>query len=353
MKKLICMLLTLVLAVSLVACGSGGTTNTASTAPAEQSTAANDDNAAANDSGSDNASGGSITVGFAQCKADESDWRKANTKSMQEALSQGNGFNLILADANNDAAKQVADVQGFIDQEVDYIVIAAVNMDGWDTVLANAKDAGIPVILVDRTMNASDDLYTCWVGSDFKAEGVKATDWIGTRFTGGEEVNIVNLQGQLGSSAQVGRSEALEEAVAANSSWTLLAQQTADWSTDTAKEIMASWIQQHGDKINVVYAENDNMADGAIQALEEANIKVGGADGVAIISFDANRAYLQMTLEGKINCNVECNPLHGPKVAEIIQTIEGGGSPAKIEVVDEEAFYYDTITQAIVDARPY
>ncbi len=296
---------------------------------------------------------GLITVGFAQCKADESDWRKANTKSMQETLSEENGFKLILADSNNDAAKQVSDVQGFIDQEVDYIVIAAVNMDGWDTVLANAKAAGIPVILVDRTINASEDLYTCWVGADFKAEGVKATDWIATRFSDDEEVNIVNIQGQLGASAQVGRSEALKEAVDAHPNWTLLAQQTGDWSTDKAKEIMASWIQQYGDKINVVYAENDNMADGAIQALEEAGKKVGGDDGVAIISFDANRAYLQMTLEGKINCNVECNPLHGPKVAEIINKIEAGEAPNKIEVVEESAFFYDTITQEIIDARAY
>jgi len=296
---------------------------------------------------------GLITVGFAQCKADESDWRKANTKSMQEALSEENGFKLILADSNNDAAKQVADVQGFIDQEVDYIVIAAVNMDGWDTVLKNAKAAGIPVILVDRTINASEDLYTCWVGSDFKGEGKKATDWLATRFSENEEVNIVHLQGQLGASAQVGRTEALMEAIDAHPNWNLLAQQTGDWSTDKAKEIVASWAQQYGDKIDVVYAENDNMADGAIQALEEAGIKVGGDDGVQIISFDANRAYLQMTLEGKINCNVECNPLHGPKVAEIIKKIEAGESPKKIEVVEETAFYYDTITQEMIDARAY
>jgi len=317
--------------------------------PAEPDTA---DEAPADEAPAE-AGGELITVGFAQCKADESDWRMANTASMQETFSEENGYTLILADSNNDAAKQVADVQGFIDQEVDYIVIAAVNMDGWDTVLANAKDAGIPVILMDRTINASEDLYTCWVGSDFKAEGVKATDWIATRFTDDEQVDIVNLQGQLGASAQVGRSEALDDAIAAHSNWSLLARQTGEWSTDTAKEIMASWVQQYGDEIDVVYAENDNMADGAIQALEEAGLPVGGDDGIAIISFDANRAYLQMTLEGKINCNVECNPLHGPKVAEIIETIEGGGSPEKIEVVDEAAFYYDTITQEIVDARAY
>ncbi|MEX1377457.1 MAG: ABC transporter substrate-binding protein [Eubacteriales bacterium] len=344
MKKLILIVIAVVFVFGMVACGEKTPEATEAPAPVSDKDDTTEVEAPVAEL---------ITVGFAQCKADESDWRKANTKSMQETLSEANGFEMILADSNNDAAKQVTDVQNFIDQEVDYIVIAAVNMDGWDTVLQNAKDAGIPVILVDRTINASEDLYTCWVGADFKAEGVKAVDWLATRFSDDEEVNIVNLQGQLGASAQIGRSEALEEGVAAHDNWTLLAQQTGEWSTDTAKEIMASWIQQYGEDIDAVYAENDNMADGAIQALEEAGIAVGGDDGVAIISFDANRAYLQMTLEGKINCNVECNPLHGPKVAELINLIEGGGTPNKIEVVDEAAFYYDTITQEIIDAREY
>ncbi|HEX9060947.1 MAG TPA: ABC transporter substrate-binding protein [Clostridia bacterium] len=341
--KVLALVLALVFssAILLTACGSGNSSDKSSS------------NSATNVSKGTESAKKLITVGFAQCKADESDWRKANTKSMQETFSEANGYKLILADSNNDAAKQVADVQGFIDQEVDFIVIAAVNMDGWDTVLKNAKAAGIPVILVDRTIKASKDLYTCWVGSDFKGEGVKATDWIAKRFTSDKKVNIVNLQGQLGASAQVGRSSALEEAIAKNSNWKMLAQQTGEWSTDKAKEIMASWIQQYGDQINVVYAENDNMADGAIQALKEAGKKVGGKDGVAVISFDANRAYLQMTLEGKINVDVECNPLHGPKVAEIIKKIKAGQTPDKVQVVDESAFYYDTITKAIIDARAY
>ncbi len=344
MKKLICLVLVMLLTFSLVACTTeepAATTAPTTTAKPDATTTTKEPTAEL------------ITVGFAQCKADESDWRKANTASMQEAFSEANGFKLTMADSNNDAAKQLADVQGFIDQEVDYIIIAAVNMDGWDTVLGNAKDAGIPVILMDRTINASEDLYVCWVGGGFYNEGVKATDWISTRFTADEEVGIVNLQGQLGASAQVGRSQALDDALAKNSNWSLVARQTGEWSTDTAKEIMASWIQQYKDKIDVVYAENDNMADGAIQALEEAGIKVGGDDGVAIISFDANRAYLQMTLEGKINCNVECNPQLGPKAAELVKLIEGGGTPAKKESIDETAFYYDTITQEIIDARLY
>jgi simple sugar transport system substrate-binding protein len=349
MKKLLVALLTVVLAIGLIACSAAPAPS--ESAPAEVSESA--EAPAPEVSEPAEAAGGLIKVGFAQCKADESDWRKANTSSMQDAFSAANGFELVMADSNNDAAKQVADVQGFIDSEVDYIIIAAVNMDGWDTVLGNAKDAGIPVILMDRTINANEDLYVCWVGGGFYNEGVKATDWISTRFTADDTVNIVNLQGQLGASAQVGRTQALEDAIGKNSNWKMLAQQTGEWSTDTAKEIMTSWIQQYGDDINVVYAENDNMADGAIQALEEAGMKVGGDDGVAIISFDANRAYLQMTLEGKINCNVECNPQLGPKAAEIVKLIEGGGTPEKKESIDETAFYYDTITQDIIDARLY
>jgi len=292
-----------------------------------------------------------ITIGFAQCKADESDWRMANTRSMLNTFNIP-GYRLIMSDSNNDAAKQVADVQNFIDMEVDYIVIAAVNMDGWDTVLRNAQRASIPVILVDRNINAAQDLWTCYVGPDFKVEGEKATAWM-TRHFGSRPVNVVNLQGQLGSGAQVGRTAALMDAVNANSGWTLLAQQTGNWSTDVAKQIMTSWIQQFGNRINCVYAENDNMADGAIQALQEAGIRVGRADGVAIISFDANRPYLQMTLEGLINCNVECNPLHGPRVKQIIDNLQKGIKPQKIEYIDEEAFFWDTITQDIINARQY
>ena len=294
---------------------------------------------------------GVIRVGFAQCKADESDWRIANTKSMQAAFNVP-GFQMTMADSNNDAAKQVADVQGFIDQEYDYILIAAVNEDGWDTVLRNAQRAKIPVILVDRTIKAPEDLYVCWIGGAFYTEGTKATDWIGKHF-GSNPVNIVNLQGQLGAGAQVGRSQALTDAAAKNSNWKILARQTGDWGTDQAKQIMTSWIQQFGNQINCVYAENDNMADGAIQALQERGIKVGGDDGVAIISFDANRPYLEMTLQGLINCNVECNPLLGPGVKRIIDNLEKGVQPQRKEAVEEAAFYYNTITRAIIDARQY
>jgi simple sugar transport system substrate-binding protein len=289
-------------------------------------------------------------VGFSQCKTDESDWRKLNTSSMATAFAQP-GYRLIIADSNNDAAKQVADVQSFIDQEVDYIVIAAVNMDGWDTVLRNAQRAKIPVILMDRDIKADPSLYTAWLGADFKDEGRQGTEWMAKHFAG-KPVNVVHIQGQLGAGAQVGRSAALTEAAAKNG-WNILGAQTGNWGTTDAKNVMASWIRQFGDRINAVYAENDNMADGAIQALREAGRRVGGRDGVAIVTFDANRWSLQMTLEGTINANIECNPMLGPQIFNLVQKLQRGETLPKRTIADEAAFFYDKITQEVINARPY
>ena len=302
------------------------------------------------DSGSESSRNGLITVGFSQCKADESDWRMHNTRSMSTAFNHPN-YRLIIADSNNDAAKQMADVQGFINQKVDYIVIAAVNETGWETVLRNAQAAKIPVILMDRTITAPESLYTAWFGGSFKEEGNTAVAWMEKHFAG-RTASVVHLQGQLGASAQVGRSEALMEGISRNK-WNLLAQQSGDWGTDQARSIMTSWIRQFGIRINCVYAENDNMALGAIRALQEAGIKVGGSEGVAIVTFDANRWSLEMTRDGIINANVECNPLLGSGVFEIIQNMEKGIMPPKRSLAFEEAFFWDTITQAMIDRRAY
>ena len=292
-----------------------------------------------------------ITVGFAQCKADESDWRMHNTRSMFDAFNANPDYRLLVADSNNDAVKQIADVQGFINRSVDYIVIAAVNMAGWETVLRNAQQAGIPVILMDREISAPESLYTAWFGGSFVEEGNRAVTWMEKRFGRGE-ANIVHLQGQLGAAAQVGRTQALEEGARRNG-WNILAQQTGDWMTDPAKNVMTSWIRQFGSRINAVYAENDNMALGAIQALQEAGIKVGGSDGVAIITFDANRWSLEMTLAGTINANVECNPMLGATALQFIETLRKGGTLPKRTLAPFESFYWDTITQAMINARVY
>jgi len=204
---------------------------------------------------------------------------------------------------------------------------------------------------MDRTVTAPESLYTAWFGGSFKEEGNRAVAWMERRFGRGE-ANVVHLQGQLGASAQVGRSEALVEGIARNG-WTLLAQQTGDWGTDPAKAVMTSWIRQFGNRINAVYAENDNMALGAIQALQEAGIRVGGPDGVAIITFDANRWSLEMTLAGTINANVECNPMLGATAFEYIETLRHGRTLPKRAFAPFESFYWDTITQPMINARAY
>ena len=292
-----------------------------------------------------------ITVGFAQCKADESDWRMHNTRSMFDAFNANPDYRLLVADSNNDAAKQIADVQGFINLGVDYIIIVAVNMTGWDTVLRNAQQAGIPVILMDREISAPESLYTAWFGGSFIEEGNRAVAWMEKRFGHGE-ANIVHLQGQFGTAAQVGRTQALEEGARRNG-WNILAQQTGNWETDPAKNVMTSWVYQHGNRINAVYAENDNMALGAIQALQEAGIPVGGTNGIAIITFDANRWSLEMTRDGLINVNVECNPMLGATALEFIEILRRGGTLPKRTLAPFESFYWDTITQVMIDRRVY
>lgn len=296
-----------------------------------------------------------ITVGFAQCWVDESDWRRANTNSMMDHLSKANGFDLIIADSANDAQKQVSDVQNFIDQQVDYIVIAAVKVDGWDTVLKNAKSAGIPVILMDRTIEVEDkSLYITWTGGDFYNEGKMAVDWL-KEFARDKALKLVMLQGQPGSSAEMGRSRALMDVLDANH-WTLLASQASEtWDTDEAKRFVTSWISQFKDDMfDVVYAQNDGMAYGAIQALEEAGYPVGGSDGIIIISFDANRWALELVLGGKINCDVECNPMLGPKIAEIIWKLHNGETVLKEDPNSDEAIFdFESIIQNIINARSY
>ena len=291
-----------------------------------------------------------IRVGFSQADFTESDWRIANTESMRQALSRENGFDLTITDAQNDPNKQLADVRSLIDMNVDYLVIATVQEIGWEAVLQEAANAGIPVILVDRTAAVSDDLFVTWVGADFREEGETAVRWL-QEFRG-SDVRAVHLQGVMGSSAQAGRSGAFIDGAAANG-WIIYDSMTANWDTVQAQRLVEYWLYRFPD-LNVIYAENDNMADGAIQAIEAAGLVAGGYDGITIISFDANRRYLQLAYDtGQINFNVECNPLHGPRVAEIILALERGQTVPRVNYVHGEAFDWRYLTQAIIDARTY
>jgi len=349
MKRLFALLLVLVMGISLVACGSGNSeTKTATTA--ETDTAAADTTAAGTEA--DTSSGGLVTVGFSQVGA-ESDWRTANTESMKSTFTEENGYTLIFDDAQQKQDNQITAIRNFIQQEVDYIVLAPIAETGWDTVLQEAKDAGIPVIIVDRMIDVSDDsLFTSWVGSDFRAEGDKAVAWLEEEYADADTLNIVHLQGTIGSSAQIGRTEALDAGIEANDTWNLVAQQTGEFTQAKGQEVMESILKQNSE-IDVVYAENDNMAFGAIDAIEAAGKTVGIDGDITIISFDATNAGLQMVLDGKINYNVECNPLHGPRVAELIEMLENGETPEKLNYVEEEAFDARTFTQEDLDARAY
>lgn len=337
-KRLLATLMASVMCLGLAACGGAPTTTgdaTTDTPPAASGTSSDEP----------------IVVGFSQVGA-ESDWRTANTESMKSTFTEENGFKLIFDDAQQKQENQITAIRNFIQQEVDYIVLAPTGETGWDTVLQEAKDAGIPVIIVDRMVKVSDDsLYTAWVGSDFRAEGDKAVKWMEEKFTDKDKLNIVHLQGTIGSSAQIGRSEALEDGLKNNSTWNLVAQQSGEFTQAKGQEVMESVLKQNSD-IDVVYCENDNMAFGAIDAIEAAG-KTVGKDGITVISFDATHAGLADTLAGKISLDVECNPLHGPRVQEIIKQMQAGQTPEKTAYVDEEMFDADTITQGTIDQRAY
>ena len=320
-----------------------------------------------------------ITVGFSQVGA-ESDWRTANTESMKSTFSEENGYELIFDDAQQKQENQLTAIRNFIQQEVDYILLAPVTETGWDTVLQEAKDADIPVIIVDRMVDLSDDsLYTTWIGTDSLLEGRKAAEWLNAYTTAkgidAKDVNIVDIQGTIGSTAQIGPSKGLEEGVD-NYGWNLLAQQSGEFTQAKGQEVMESMLKQY-DNINVVYCENDNEAFGAIDAIEAAGKTVGSdiANGeIMVISFDTTNAGLTDTLAGKITCDVECNPLHGPRAEELIKALEAGEEVEKLNYVDEEIFATDDtvdkvkavnsldeegeydvtpITQEIIDGRAY
>ena len=321
------------------------------------------------DKGSSDSGSDLITVGFSQVGA-ESDWRTANSESMKETFSKDNGYKLIFDDAQQKQENQITAIRNFIQQDVDYIVLAPVTETGWDTVLKEAQDADIPIIIVDRMVDVSDDsLYTAWVGSDFKLEGQKASAWLKAyaEAKGMSEVNIAHIQGTIGASAQIGRTEGLEEAAKENG-WNIVDQQTGEFTQAKGQEVMESMLKKH-DNINVVYCENDNEAFGAIDAIEAAGKKVGPDGDILVMSFDTTNAGLTDTLSGKIICNTECNPLHGPRVQEIIEKLEAGEDVDKIAYVDEEMFAFDdtvktvtvgdkdfdvtAISQEIIDGRAY
>lgn len=286
---------------------------------------------------------GYITVGFAEVGS-ESDWRRAHTQSFKEAFSLENGYYLLFEDAQQKQENQLKAIRNFILQEVDYIILDPIVETGWDAVLQEAKDAGIPVILADRFAEVkNEELYTCWVGSDFYKEGSRAGEWLADylehRSRNREQINIVTLQGTIGSSAQIGRTEGFESILEKHDNWSMLEAQSGDFVQAKGQEVMEDMLKSHQD-IDVVICENDNMAFGAIDAIKASGRDCGPDGDIIIISFDACRAALQAMKDGDINADFECNPLLGPLVSEIIRNLEDGEAVEKVRYVEET--YFDT-----------
>jgi len=299
-------------------------------------------------------------VGFSQLGA-ESDWRSANTSSMKETLTKENGFDLIFDDGQQKQSNQITAIRKFIQQEVDYIVLAPVTETGWDTVLQEAKDANIPVIIVDRMVDVKDSsLFSCWVGSDFELEAKKMVSWLNEYATkkgiASEDIHIVNIQGNLGASAQLGRTKGLEDG-ALEYGWDLLDEVPADFTQAKGREVMEEFLIKYPE-LNVVYCENDNEALGAIEAITAAG-RTPGADiqngEIMVLSFDGvGKTAYEYLQKGSITCIGECNPLHGPRVKVLIEMLNLGMKPEKLSYVTESIMSSsDEVTSIIVDGAVY
>ena len=288
-----------------------------------------------------------ITVGFAQTGS-ESGWRAANTESMKTAFSAENGFELVFNAADNKIEAQIAAVRSFINQGVDAIVIAPIVEDGWDDVLNEAKEAGIPVILEDRTVTASDDLYATWVGLDFKKEGTTAGEWAAAEF-GDTPTNLVVLEGTTGSAPANDRAEGFAAAIEGTAIETLDSQ-TGNFTRADGKTVMEGFLQKYGDTIDLVYAHNDDMALGAIDAIEAAGFVPG--EDIKIVSIDAVKDGMLALIDGKINFIVECNPLLGELAAGLVKDVLAGKTVEKSVYVEDQSFTPEQAAE-VIDERLY
>ena len=301
------------------------------------------------DSGSGgSSSGGTIKVGFAQTGS-ESGWRSANTESMKKAFSKSNGFDLVFNAADNDPAAQIAAVRSFINQGVDAIVVAPIVEDGWDDVLKEAKDADIPVVLEDRTVSSSDDLYASWVGDDFEKEGETAGKWAADNL-GSTPTKMVVLEGTTGSAPANDRAEGFDKANA-GTQIQKIDSQSGDFTRDGGKKVMEGFLQKYGvDGIDLVFAHNDDMALGAIEAIEAAGGKPG--EDIKIVSIDGVHDGMQALVDGKINYIVECNPLLGDSAADLVKKVLDGKDVQKQNFATDQAFTADEAAK-VIDSRPY
>ncbi len=341
MKRIISMVLAIAMLALAVGCGGGDQ-------------AKKDDAAKGSGSGSQK----QITMGFSQIGA-ESEWRTANTESVKQAAKDA-GIKLQFSDAQQKQENQIKAIRSFIAQKVDVIAFVPIVETGWDTVLKEAKDAKIPVIVVDRDVKVSDDsLYVAKLGTDSVAEGKKVFSWLDEYLKkenkqprSGDKFNIVVLEGTVGSSVAIGRQDGFKNAMAASpnaAKYQILASQTGEFTRQKGQEVMESFLKSDRDKIDVLFAHNDDMALGAIQAIEAAGLKPG--KDITIISIDAVKGMFQAMIDGKANCTVECNPLQGPLLMETAKKILNNESVPKQVYVEEGIFPADVAAKTLPERK--
>ncbi|NNH51876.1 ABC transporter substrate-binding protein [Promicromonospora citrea] len=285
---------------------------------------------------------GVITLGFSQVGA-ESGWRAANTKSIQDTLTAENGFDLKFSDAQQKQENQIQAIRSYITQGVDVIAFSPVVETGWDAVLEEAKAAGIPVILTDRAVDSEDEsLYESFIGSDFVKEGQMAGEWVVDQYDG-EGYKVVELQGTTGAAPAIDRKEGFEAAIE-GSDLEIIDSQTGNFTRAEGKTVMEGFLNKHDD-IDLVYAHNDDMGLGAIEAIEAAGMTPG--EDIKIVTVDAVKDGMQALVDGKINYIVECNPLLGPDLAEIAKKVVAGEEVEKRIVVEDQAFDQEAAKEAL------
>ncbi|WP_371477042.1 ABC transporter substrate-binding protein [Kitasatospora sp. NBC_00315] len=290
------------------------------------------------------AAGHKLTIGFSQVGA-ESGWRTANTTSIQDAAKKA-GVELKFSDAQQKQENQIKAIRSFIQQKVDVIAFSPVVESGWDTVLKEAKAAKIPVILTDRAVDSKDEsLYVSFLGSDFVEEGKKAGDWLVKEYDGRtDDVNVVQLEGTTGSAPANDRKSGFAEEIKGEPKFKIVASQTGDFTRAKGKEVMQAFLKSQP-KIDVLYAHNDDMAIGAIQAIEEAG-KKPGVD-IKIVSVDGVKDAFTAMSQGKINYDVECNPLLGDQLMDLAKKVKAGESVERRIKTTEGTFTPEQATAAL------
>ncbi|GGX42912.1 ABC transporter substrate-binding protein [Streptomyces fructofermentans] len=306
-------------------------------------------------SGSDSGSGGGgkkITLGFAQVGS-ESGWRTANTKSVKAAAKEA-GYTLKFSDAQQKQENQISAIRSYIAQKVNVIAFSPVVVTGWDAVLKEAKTAKIPVILTDRSIETSDDsLYVSFIGSDFTDEGRRAARMLEKVLAkAGHKgaVKIAQLEGTTGAAPAIERAKGFKEVMDAEhkDDWKVVVSQTGDFTRAGGKQVMAAFLQSNPD-INVLYAHNDDMALGAIQSIEAAGKKPG--KDILIVSVDGVKDGFVAMSEGKINAIVECNPLLGPQLMDLVKKVNDGETVERRIKTEEGDFMQDEAKAALPDRK--